>query len=107
MEVPMQLFVRRFSVLLLPVVASVSSPADGQQAAAAAPSQGPPYIAASAVGETRVVPDRALLNVAVESQGESAAKVGADNAAKQTRVIDAVKAAGVPAAQIRTSGYNV
>ena len=103
----MQRFVCRFAGLLLPVVAAVSSPADAQQAAVVASPPGPPYIAASAAGETRVVPDRAMLNVAVESQGESAAKVGADNAAKQTRVIDAVKAAGIPAAQIRTSGYNV
>jgi len=101
--------VRRFVVLLVPVAqaAFVSVPIDAQQPSAAPPPQAPPFIAASAVGDTRVVPDRAMLNVAVESQGESAAKVGADNAAKQTRVIDAVKAAGVPAAQIRTSGYNV
>ena len=67
----------------------------------------PPHIAATAVGETRVTPDRAMLHVAVESQGESAAAAAATNAAKQTKVIDAVKAAGVAAAQIRTSGYNV
>jgi uncharacterized protein YggE len=67
----------------------------------------PPFIAASAVGETRITPDRAMLNVAVESHAESAAAAGADNAARQKRVIDAVKSAGVAAAQIRTSGYNV
>src|SRR5688572_30214718 len=104
----MQSFVRRLDVRFVPVAAAalVSQPVDAQTSVTSPP-QGPPYIAASAVGDTRVVPDRAMLNVAVESQGESAAKVGADNAAKQTRVIDAVKAAGVPAAQIRTSGYNV
>jgi uncharacterized protein len=104
----MQRFVRRFAVRFVPVAAAaiVSHPLDAQ-ASPAQPPQPPPFIAASAVGDTRVVPDRAMLNVAVESQGESAAKVGADNAAKQTRVIDAVKATGVPAAQIRTSGYNV
>ena len=48
-----------------------------------------------------------MLSVAVETQGETAAKAGADNAARQARVIDAVKAAGVAAAQIRTAGYNV
>jgi hypothetical protein len=67
----------------------------------------PPHIAATAVGEARVTPDRAMLHVAVESQGESAAAAATTNAAKQTKVIDAVKAAGVAAAQIRTSGYNV
>jgi uncharacterized protein len=67
----------------------------------------PPSISTSAVGETSVVPDRAMLNVAVESQGQTAAAAGAENAKLQSHVIDAVKAAGVAAAQIRTSGYNV
>lgn len=67
----------------------------------------PPNISTSAVGEAQTVPDRAMLSVAVESQGQSAAAAAATNAAKQTRVIEAIKAAGVAAAQIRTSGYNV
>jgi uncharacterized protein YggE len=71
------------------------------------PPQGPPSITTSALGESTVVPDRAMLSVAVESRGETAALAGADNAKKQTKVIDAVKAAGVAAAQIRTVGYNV
>jgi uncharacterized protein len=67
----------------------------------------PPSISTSAVGETSIVPDRAMINVAVESQGQTAAAAAGDNAKLQTKVIDAVKAAGVAAAQIRTSGYNV
>ena len=67
----------------------------------------PPSISTSAVGETSVVPDRAMVSVAVESQGQTAAAAGAENAQLQAKVIDAVKAAGVAAAQIRTSGYNV
>lgn len=108
----MQWFVRRFVVRLVSAAltaALVSAPADradAQVAVTPAPVP-PPYISASAIGDARVVPDRAMVSVAVESQGTSAAKAGADNAAKQTRVIDAVKAAGIAAAQIRTSGYNV
>src|SRR5687768_1703661 len=67
----------------------------------------PPAISVTAIGESRVTPDRAMLHVAVESQGESAAAAASANAARQTKVIEAVKAAGVAAAQIRTSGYNV
>lgn len=66
-----------------------------------------PNIAASAVGEARITPDRALLSVAVETAGGTAAAAASDNARLQAGIIDAVKAAGVPAAQIRTSGYNV
>src|SRR5687767_7313488 len=71
------------------------------------PNPPPPAISVTAVGESRVTPDRAMLHVAVESQGETAAAAATANAARQTKVIDAVKAAGVAAAQIRTSGYNV
>jgi uncharacterized protein YggE len=76
-------------------------------AQAGPPPQGPPGISASAVGDAQIVPDRAMLNVAVESQGQTAAAAAAANAAKQARVIEAIKAAGVAAAQIHTSGYNV
>ena len=76
------------------------------QAPTVAP-QAPPQITVSAIGQTRVTPDRAMIQVAVQSQGETAAAVAAENARKQTRVIEAVKAAGVAAPQIRTSGYNV
>lgn len=104
----MKSLVRRVAFVLAPAVltALVSISADAQ-VATPTPAPQPPFIAASAVGEARIVPDRAMLTVAVESQAPTAAKAGTDNAARQTRVIDAVKAAGVAAAQIRTSGYNV
>jgi uncharacterized protein len=96
----------RAVVCAVPVLASslVTVPVSAQ---AGPPPHGPPNISASAVGEAQIVPDRAMLNVAVESQGQTAAAAAAANATKQTRVIDAVKAAGIAAAQIRTSGYNV
>src|SRR5215211_1198816 len=64
-------------------------------------------IAASAVGETRVTPDRALVQVTVDSRGESAADAAAENRTKQERVTNAVKATGVASPQIRTAGYRV
>jgi uncharacterized protein YggE len=67
----------------------------------------PLYIAASAVGETRVTPDRAIVLVSVDSRAESAANAGLQNREKQERVIAAVKAQGVAPAQIRTAGYRV
>ena len=104
----MQSLVRRFAFVLAPVALSaLVSVSAHAQVSTPVPTPQPPFIAASAAGEARVVPDRAMLAVAVESQAPSAAKAGTDNAARQTRVIEAVKAAGVAAAQIRTSGYNV
>ena len=94
------------SVLPAFVALGAAVPVTAQTGTTTPPPQ-PPSISTSAVGETTVVPDRAVLSVAVESQGTTAAAAGAENAKLQTKVIDAVKAAGVAAAQIRTVGYNV
>lgn len=67
----------------------------------------PPHIAATAVGESRVTPDRALVQVTVDARSESAAAAGADIRAKQEAVIAAVKGAGIASPQIRTTGYHV
>ena len=107
----MHSLVRAIVTRVLPgvtVLAVAGADADAQIGTTTMTNQpAPPHISATAVGETRVTPDRAMLHVAVESQGESAAAAAAANATKQTRVIEAVKTAGVGAAQIRTSGYNV
>lgn len=86
---------------------SVSTLVVAQQTPAPASAPVPPHIAATAVGESRVTPDRALVQVTVESRSQSAAGAGAANRTKQERVIEAVKAAGVAAPQIRTVGYRV
>jgi hypothetical protein len=77
------------------------------QATSAPNAPPPPFLVASAVGEARIIPDRAMVSVAVETQGETAAAAASDNARLQSRIVEAVKAAGIAAAQIRTSGFNV
>jgi uncharacterized protein YggE len=67
----------------------------------------PPYIAASAVGESRITPDRAIVQITVDSRNESAGAAGADIRVKQERVTEAVKASGVAPPQIRTTAYRV
>src|SRR5215207_6316646 len=103
MEAPMHVFVRVLSVFVVLVMAAPLIAQPGQSP----PLPPPPYIAASAVGETRVTPDRALVQVTVDSRGESAANAAAENRTKQERVIAAVKATGVASPQIRTAGYRV
>ena len=96
--------------VLVPAVLAIAvllAPGSSGAQAGQTPAQPPPYIAASAIGETRVTPDRAIVQVSVDSRGESAASAGAQNRDKQQRVIAAVKAQGVAAPQIRTSGYRV
>jgi uncharacterized protein YggE len=107
MEVPMHSFMRALTRRAFPIVVLSLSAVPVIAQPGQTPPPPPPSIMTSGIGESTVVPDRAMLSVAVESQGQTAAAAGAENAKLQTRVIDAVKAAGVAAAQIRTSGYNV
>lgn len=61
----------------------------------------------SAYGETQAAPDMASLHVGVTSDGTTAAAAMAANAAQMSRVIAALKAAGVAAKDIQTSGLNL
>ena len=78
-------------------------------AAAAQDSARPPIpqIVTNAQGEVRIAPDKATISIGVQTRATTAAEASAQNARKQRAVIDAIKAKGVPAEQISTSGYNV
>lgn len=69
--------------------------------------QPPPQIVVSASGEVRVAPDRASIQIGVQSRAATAAEAAAQNSRKQRAVIDAIKAKGIPAEQIGTMGFNV
>lgn len=66
-----------------------------------------PSIVVSATAEVEVPPDRARLGIAVESRGRTAAEASGANARTQTAVIAAVRRAGIPEAQLRTSVISV
>jgi len=76
-------------------------PAEGQLSAPLA------IIAVSATGEAQVTPDRARLSIGVQTQAPTAADASARNARLQRAVIDTLRALGIAADQITTSGYNV
>lgn len=80
--------------------------ATGKASAQTMPPQ-PPQITVSARGEIQVAPDRARVQVGVETQAKTAAAAAAENNKKQTAILAAIRALGVPAAQITTLGYNV
>ncbi|HVE78072.1 MAG TPA: SIMPL domain-containing protein [Gemmatimonadaceae bacterium] len=67
----------------------------------------PPQIVTSGRGETKVAPDRALLDMGVQTRANTAAAAGAENARVQTAIIDAVRRLGIAPEQISTAGYNV
>lgn len=94
---------RRLALLSMLIGAA---PAAAQQSAQPSAPSGPDIIT-SATGEARVTPDRAHVLIGVQTRAATAAQAGADNARKTRAVIDAVKARGIPAAQIATSEYNL
>jgi uncharacterized protein YggE len=64
-------------------------------------------IAVSASGEDQVTPDRAKLSIGVQTQAATAAAASTRNAQLQRAVFDTLKAIGLAADQLTTSGYNV
>lgn len=66
-----------------------------------------PQIAVASRGEVKVNPDRANIQISVQTRAETAAAAAAENARKQKAVIDALRALGIDAKDISTAGYNV
>ncbi len=69
--------------------------------------RGPRTVTVSAMGSVQREPDRAIVMLAVESQAASAQQAAQTNAELMTRVIAAVREAGVPERQIRTVNYDL
>lgn len=91
-------------VLLTVAVTGAAAPATAQEPMHAAP---PPQIVTSASAEVQVTPNRATISIGVQSRAATAAQASAENSRRQRAVIDAIKAKGVPAERISTSGFNV
>ena len=85
-------------------IIAFSSPLMAQQPATIAPI---PQIAVSSRAEVKVNPDRANIQISVQTRGETAAAAAAENARKQKAVIDGLRALGIDAKDISTAGYNV
>lgn len=68
---------------------------------------GPPQIVTTGQGEVQVTPDRATIAVGVQTRALTAAEASATNGRKQKAIIDAVRAKGVLAEMITTTGFNV
>lgn len=73
----------------------------------AAPTTPKTNIGVSGTGKVSVTPDTAIASIGVEITALTLAEATAEASAKMTAVIDAIKAAGVAAADIQTTNYNV
>jgi len=66
-----------------------------------------PMIVTSGQGETKITPDRARLEVSVQTRAATAADAGAQNARKQQSVLDALRKMGFTSEQLSTVNYNL
>ncbi len=89
------------------VALGVTTLAAGSLAAQANTGRPPNQIVVTAQGVVEVTPDRARVTLGVETDAKTAQEAAQQNAATQARIIEAVRRAGIPAASIRTTGYNV
>jgi hypothetical protein len=86
----------------LPLGAQVPSPPSQTQTPVMVPS-----IVTTAQGEARVAPDRATIIIGVETKATTSQAAGADNARRQSAVIDTLKKLGIPAERIRSANYTL
>ena len=72
-----------------------------------APFEPIPQITVVGHGETKISPDRATIQISVQTRGSTAAIAGAANATKQRAVLDALRRLGLTDDQLSTANYNV
>jgi uncharacterized protein len=93
---------KTFSSVL--AVCLISAPLTAQESHTMAPI---PQISVASRGEVKVVPDRANIQISVQTRAATADAAAAENARKQKAVIDALRALKIDGKDIATSGYNV
>lgn len=67
----------------------------------------PPTIFVTGRGEVQVAPDRARVQVGMETQAKTSAAAAQENNRKQAAILDAIRKLGIPAANIQTLDYSV
>src|SRR5919201_2992179 len=90
---------------LLPLVFACAPVAAQQPAPLVAPVVVPPQVVTSGRGEAKLAPDRATIEVGVQTRAATAAAAAADNARKQRAVIDTLRKLGLAQEQISTVNF--
>jgi uncharacterized protein len=100
---PSNSFARKIALAAgLSAVLVVAAPAYAQEAAPVAGT-----ITMEGTGTVAVAPDMAVISTNVVTTGKSAAEVLADNSDSIAKVINAIKAEGIEAKDIQTSGFGI
>ena len=103
----MKTFLRASALgLALATAAMATARADGPEAAAETIFRAT-TLNLAAYGETQAAPDIATISLGVTTQDRTAGQALGDNATRMNQVMSALKAAGIAAKDIRTSGLNL
>jgi uncharacterized protein YggE len=89
------------------LVGSVIAPLTTQAQDSRATIESIPQIAVAGRGEVKVSPDRATIQVSVQTRAASAAAAASENATKQQSVLTALRTLGLENDQLSTINYNV
>jgi uncharacterized protein len=95
----MKNILRAVAVILVPVTAHTQD--------TSASFGGIPQIVVGAHSEVKVVPDRATIQIGVQTRAATAAAAGAENATKTQAVLSALRTLGLTNDQLSTTSYNV
>jgi len=93
----------KLALFLLAVL--IVAPLSAQNTGIIAPQT--PQVTVPARGEVKVTPDRATIQIGVQTRATTASAATVENAKKQRSVIEALRALGLMASQITTTNYNV
>lgn len=86
---------------------AILAPLTAQSQAILAPVDPIPQVTVVGRGETKISPDRATIQVSVQTRGATAAAAGASNATRQRAVLEALHRLGLGDTELSTANYNV
>jgi uncharacterized protein len=92
---------------IFPTLWVLLAPSTIQAQDSRAPLEQIPQIAVTGRGEVKVSPDRATIQISVQTRASTAAAAAAENANKQQAVLTALRALGLGNDQLSTINYNV
>ena len=94
-------------IKIVALLTTLCAPLTGHSQDIRTPSELVPQIAVTGRGEVKVSPDRATIQISVQTRASTAAAAAAENANKQQAVITALRALGLGTDQLSTINYNV
>src|SRR5665647_1236607 len=89
------------------VLAAIFTPLTAQTQDSRATIDAIPQIAVTGRGDVKVSPDRATIQMSVQTRAVTVAAAAAENATKQQSVLGALRALGLGNDQLSTINYNV